>query len=83
MTDGIQLRFTQKGNNLYAILLGKPVGQEIHLPGLRLAEGTEVELLGEKKALVVVPGKANIELPPVLPDSPVFTLKITPLPEKV
>lgn len=43
----IPLRFTQKAERLYAILLGIPAGPVIRLKGLHAAEGTRVQWLGD------------------------------------
>jgi alpha-L-fucosidase len=42
----IPVRFTQKADYLYAIVLGVPVGPSIRLKGLRAKEGTLVRLMG-------------------------------------
>ena len=43
----IPLRFTQKAERLYAILLGIPAGPQIRLRGIHAAEGTQIQWLGE------------------------------------
>ena len=47
----ISARFTQKAGSLFAILLGVPKGPSIRLAGLRAAEGTLVQLLGDQANL--------------------------------
>jgi alpha-L-fucosidase len=47
----VPIRFTQKDENLYAFLLNTPKGPSIRLQGLKAAEGTQVNLLGDPEAL--------------------------------
>ena len=48
--DALDLRFTRRGNTLYALILAKPMQQRppatIRLQGIRLVPGTPVKLLG-------------------------------------
>jgi alpha-L-fucosidase len=44
--EGISVRFTQKGDALYAILLGAPSGAAVTLHGLRAEPGMTATLLG-------------------------------------
>jgi alpha-L-fucosidase len=44
--EGVPVRFTARGDTLYAILLGTPPGDELTLEDLPLAEVARVELLG-------------------------------------
>jgi alpha-L-fucosidase len=49
--DGIDVRFTSKGNSLYAFLLARPGGADVAIPSLRAASGATVTLLGENSTL--------------------------------
>ena len=44
--DGIQVRFTQKKNVLYIILLGTPVGRDIVIENFRPGSISNVKYLG-------------------------------------
>jgi alpha-L-fucosidase len=79
----VPVRFTSKGEALYAILLGTPEGRQVHLalPGL-VPEAT-VRLLGHDAALrfTYESGQLAVDLPESLPPSPAHALRITPAPE--
>ena len=77
------VRFTQKGDSLYAILRGAPAEAKIILPGLRFAAGTGVRLLGESRPLTLQAETATVILPGRLPDAPAYALQFTPRPEIV
>jgi alpha-L-fucosidase len=79
---GVPVRFTRKGNNLFAILLETPKGARIEVPSLGLAPGSSVQLLGREGDLEwsLEGGGAGIQLPEDLPESPAHALKITPAP---
>ena len=47
----LPMRFTQKAEYLYSILLGIPEGTSIRLKGLKAAEGTVIRLLGDPTTL--------------------------------
>jgi alpha-L-fucosidase len=78
-TAGTDVRFTQKGDALYAILLAKP-GATVAIPGLNPKEGSEISALGGGRLewsrkdgnLVVKTGQ--------LPGEYAWTLKIRPVP---
>jgi alpha-L-fucosidase len=80
--EGTALRFTQKGNALYAILMEKPGGSSVTLQGIGAVEGTTVSLLGDDKALAwqQIDGDLAVVLPGDLSASPAYALKITPRP---
>lgn len=44
--DGIDVRFTRKGDDLYAFLLAKPAGGQVAIPSLHPPAGAKVSLLG-------------------------------------
>jgi len=76
------IRFTRKGDILYAILLDTPEESEIVINNLRAAEKSTVTLLGNDSELEWSRQGVNlkISLPDNLPKSPVHALMITPLP---
>jgi alpha-L-fucosidase len=85
-TDGgIGVRFTQRDDTLYAILLDTPPAPEIVVAGLRLADGAVVRLLGGDAALPWRQTEAGVAvtLPERLPAAPAHTLSITPAAEWV
>lgn len=80
-TDGIGVRFTQKGGSVFAILLDQPKGREAAIEGLFLPAGAKVTLLGGGD----IPWKqdghaARLILPASLPGSSAFAFRITPKP---
>jgi alpha-L-fucosidase len=44
--SGPEVRFTQKGNDLYAFFLDRPQGAQVTVPGVTAANGTSVRVLG-------------------------------------
>ena len=84
-TAGGEIRFTRKGDSLYAILLARPATSEVTLEKLWPADDTRVALLGHSGAL---PWRRSgtdltVVLPRELPDSHAYAIKITPLPWKL
>ncbi|MEM3523223.1 MAG: alpha-L-fucosidase C-terminal domain-containing protein, partial [Thermoproteota archaeon] len=82
--EGVSLRFTRKGDALYAILLGKPGEREITIRNLRLSKDTDVKLLGSDEEMEwrrESGDKLVVKLPATLTESPAYTIKITPRPE--
>ncbi len=78
--DGIALRFTQRDQRLYAMLLGTPAGTEIVIDGLSSPAG-EVRLLGHEQALEWEHDgqRLTIHLSAPLPPAPAHALSL-PLP---
>jgi len=81
--DGIPVRFTSKGENLYAILLGAPRGGTVRLalPAKGPAGGAgAVHLLGCDAPLATTyeGGQWTVRLPEALQASSAYTLKIGP-----
>jgi alpha-L-fucosidase len=78
--DGTQVRFTRRGETLYAILLGTPPGEQIKLNGLSAPAGAAVNLLGRAGALAWAQeeGALAVTLPERLPDAPAHALRIAP-----
>lgn len=50
-TEGIGVRFTQKGSAVYAVVLGSLEGNSLMIRGLELKPGSTVELLGLRSPL--------------------------------
>jgi alpha-L-fucosidase len=68
--DGISVRYTQKGDSLYAVLLGTPASGKTALEKLHAGEGTIVQLLGrpEKLAWTQEGDRIVVVLPPGMID---------------
>ena len=84
-SDGVDVRFTQKGDCVYAILLDKPKAREITIESLRADDGTKIQMLGASDDLRWSrSGKdLSLKLPEQLPGSYAYVLKITPPSGKV
>ncbi len=80
--DGESIRFTQKADALYAILLAKPNTREISIESLRLKDGTQVQMLGVNGKLSWTASGENLTLtlPNELPGDHAYALKISPKP---
>jgi alpha-L-fucosidase len=80
--DGTEVRFTKKGESLYAVLLGKPKRSTLTIESLLADEKTTIQLLGIKGDLKWSQKEKNlmVTLPANLVDSPAYVLKITPKP---
>jgi alpha-L-fucosidase len=76
--EGIHVRFTQKGDAVYATLLGRPKAAGITLKSLSPKAGSRVYLLGDTKPLVWSRQGHDIRvnLPSTLPGSYAYVLKI-------
>jgi len=77
---GVPVRFTRKGEEVFAILLETPASRRVEIPALPPQKGSRVQLLGvegdlawsrEGESLVV-------NLPPSLPDAPAHVLRVIP-----
>jgi alpha-L-fucosidase len=79
--DGIDVRFTRKGDALYAILLAKPGAATVTLDSVAAPQGASVTLLGREGALEhqAEGGNLTVTLPGELGDAHAYTLKIAPL----
>jgi alpha-L-fucosidase len=80
-SDRIPVRFTQRDNVLYAILLEAPPNTDVRFPSLKFKTRTTIQLLGEERPLSMDIATSTAHLPETLSSSPAYTLKITPLPE--
>ncbi len=80
--DGESIRFTQKTDALYAILLAKPNTREISIESLHLKDGTQVQMLGVNGNLSWTANGENLTLtlPNELPGDYAYALKILPQP---
>ena len=79
--DGIDVRFTRRGDAVYAILLGRPKGARVTLENLTAAPGAAVEVLGAGASVWKQNGR-NLEVAwPHLPESEAYALKIVPVKE--
>ena len=83
--QGIDLRFTQKNNSVYVILLDKPQEPAVTLTELIADDKTDIELLGTKESLTWNQNGHDIaiSLTSPLPESEAYALKITPKPWKL
>ena len=83
--DGTQVRFTQREDALYAILLATPATRHVLLEGLLAADGTEVRLLGRPDPLTCsqAAGGLQVTLPGGLADAAAHALKVTPKPRQL
>ena len=81
---GVSVRFTQKGDEVFAVLLDTPANPRIEIRSLPLAPGSQVWLLGVEGELELEWSQAGenvvIQLPAELPEAPAHTVKITPPP---
>lgn len=80
--SGAEVRFTRKGESLYAFFLDRPQGKSVTVPGIHAAEGTKVQVLGApapsawKKS-----GKdLAIDISQAAPGAYALGLKFTPAP---
>ncbi|MBV7328224.1 alpha-L-fucosidase [Chloroflexi bacterium TSY] len=80
---GVDLRFTQANDALYATLMETPSDRSICLKGLTLTDAGAISLLGQKIALDWQQSDSGIvlTLPDSLPNAPAHSLKIVPQPE--
>ncbi len=76
-TDGADVRFTSRGETVYAVLLDKPKSSQVVLESFALPAGASVELLGHEGALQAAAEGENLSvtLPP-LPEAHAYALKI-------
>jgi alpha-L-fucosidase len=79
---GIDVRFTRKGNALFAFLLGQPQPGAIRINGLQASPKTNVSMLGHDAPLPSGAGSEGlvVTLPDSLAASPAHALRIEPAP---
>ena len=82
---GIDVRFTQKNRDLYAIPMNSPDQSLIKINNLQAAPDTAINLLGSPGdcAWEQIGPDLQIKMPENLPDSPAFSLKISPQPKRL
>lgn len=75
--SGVPVRFTRKGETVYALLLDRPATPSVVIDGLSHREGGAVHLLGQEDPLgwQAVDGGLRVELP-ALPDAPAYALRL-------
>ena len=81
--SGIGVRYTQKPDALYAIILDKPKTSEITIKSLRVNEAAEINLFGNESSLEWTQQDDNltIKVPDKLEDFPAYAFKISPKPK--
>jgi alpha-L-fucosidase len=82
--EGISVRFTQKGDSLFAIVLGTPETAELSFESLELLPGTQIHLLGQDNPLSWRQEESHVTvaLTGPLPDFPAHAFKIAPWPRR-
>ncbi|MBY8985807.1 MAG: alpha-L-fucosidase [Candidatus Lokiarchaeota archaeon] len=77
-TEDIPVRFTQKENNLYVILMGKPEKDEIGIKNLEIREISKINLLGVEENLKwrIESNNLIIRIPKKIKDSHAISFKI-------
>jgi alpha-L-fucosidase len=83
-SDGQQVRFTSKGEAVYAIVLGTPPDTQVSLDDLQLRPDTTVHLLGCQEPLPWSPsgGRVLLTLPQPLAPGPAFSLRFSHAPDR-
>jgi alpha-L-fucosidase len=75
----VTLRFTQKGNKLYVILLKKPKASTVLLKNVSAAPGSQIALLGGRSVSWKRIGQdLQVQLPNALPGNYAYALRISP-----
>jgi alpha-L-fucosidase len=78
--EGLPVRFTARGETVYAIVLGTPAGAALTLEGIAPAEDAKIELLGRGPVAWRREGDGvRIELGAPLPGAPAHALAIEPV----
>jgi len=82
--DGLDVRFTQKADALYATVLGEPKGTAITLKSVMLQPGSEVVLLGNTQPLKWKQAGEDVAvtLPATLPGKYAYVLRLHASAEK-
>ena len=82
--EGLSLRFTQKGDSLYAHVLGTPDRRQMTAQALCAEEGSTIQLLGHPNALTWRQEGRDlvVVLPDGLAESPCQVLRVTPQPHR-
>jgi alpha-L-fucosidase len=79
---GVPVRYTRKGDTLYAILLDAPKVNPVILHSLRADRGTSIHLLGHEEPLSwrQEGDRLAVVLPQGVGEAPAYALRITPQP---
>ena len=77
---GIDVRFTRKGDGIYAILLSRPEGGEVTIEGITPAEDALISMIGSGyREWSAEDGNLKITLPEEYPEAHAYTFKISKL----
>lgn len=81
-SDGTDVRFTHKGDAVYAFYLGGPQTAELTVPAVYAKEGTQVSVLGSDAKVTYTQRGTDLKLKVdgSLPETYALGLKITPTP---
>lgn len=81
--EGIGVRYTRKGDALFATLLGTPTGETVTIEGLRAAPDATVTRLGDERALAWRQDgdRLVVTLDRALPSAPAHVVRVVPVPE--
>ena len=85
-TDGgVAVRFTQKGDSLYATLLDTPATTQFVLANLQAAPDTTIGVLGQSTPVAWQQREDGIlvQLTAPLSTAPAYALQITPQPQRL
>jgi alpha-L-fucosidase len=76
--EGDDLRFTRKGSDLYATILGAPKARTTTIVGVAAQPGKQVTILGDAKPLETKAADSNLQvtLPEHLPGNYAYVLKL-------
>jgi alpha-L-fucosidase len=76
--EGDDLRFTRKGTDLYATILGTPKARTVTIDGVAARPGIQVTMLGDGKPLETkaVGGNVQVTIPEHLPGKYAYVLKL-------
>lgn len=79
-SEGVEIRFTKKGETLYAILLDAPKNGTLKLESVTAQEGSTIQMLGSTGNLDWSQEGDNLSvtLPATLPGDHAYTLRIVP-----
>ncbi len=81
--DGIEVRFTQKNDAIYVILLDTPKTKEFTIEAFQINKDSIINLLGKSTGLIwkQVGNDLAIKIPEKLHDAPAHAFKIVPKPQ--
>ncbi len=76
--DGLDVRYTKKADNVYAVLLGKPASRTVQVQSVKLNQGATVALVGSTEPLTWKQQGADllVQLPSTLPGEYAYVLRI-------